>query len=145
ETLYALFVQLFPIAAAWEAVIRGAAFVLAFLVMTWFHVVVGEVVPKNLAIDKADRLAIVVAPVLLVLARLSSVFVSGVEGSARLINRAFGVRGEHRAGGHSAEELRLVVSSSRSSGHLPKIQEDMIHGVLDLENLAVREIMKPRH
>ena len=147
ETLFELFMRLFHpvVTPVWEAGIRGAAFLLSFLVMTWFHVVVGEVVPKNLAIDKADRLAVVVAPVLLVLLRISSGFVSVVERSARLISGLLGVRGEHRAGGHSAEELRLVVSSSRSSGHLPEKQEDMIHGILDLENLAVREIMIPRH
>jgi CBS domain containing-hemolysin-like protein len=113
--------------------------------MTWFHVVIGEVVPKNLAIDKADRLAVVVAPVLLVLSRFSSTFVSVIERSALGISHLLGTKGEHRAGGHSAEELRVVVSSSRSSGHIPEKQEGMIHGILDLENLAVREIMKPRH
>ena len=57
-----------------------------------------------------------------------------------------GVRADHRAGGgHSTEELKLIVSSSRFSGHLPKLLEGMIHRVLDLEDLAVREVMKPRH
>ena len=147
ETLYALFMRIFhPIELpAWAALLRGAAFLLSFLVMTWFHVVIGEVVPKNLAIDKADRLAVVVAPVLLVLSRFSSTFVSVIERSALGISNLLGTKGEHRAGGHSAEELRVVVSSSRSSGHIPEKQEGMIHGILDLENLAVREIMKPRH
>ncbi len=147
DALYELFMRLFHpvITPALEAVFRGAAFLLAFLVMTWCHVVIGEVVPKNLAIDKADRLAVVVAPALLVFSRISSAFVSVVEGSARVISHALGVRGGHRAGGHSAEELRFVVSSSRSAGHLPQKQEDMINGILDLENLAVREIMRPRH
>ena len=147
DTLFELFMRLFHpvITPTLEAAFRGAAFLLAFLLMTWCHVVIGEVVPKNLAIDKADRLAIVVAPVLLVLSRISSAFVRVVESSASVISRALGVRGGHRAGGHSAEELRFVVSSSRSSGHLPEKQEDMIHGILDLEHLAVREIMRPRH
>jgi CBS domain containing-hemolysin-like protein len=147
ETLYALFMRIFhPIEVpAWAALIRGVAFLLSFLVMTWFHVVIGEVVPKNLAIDKADRLAVVVAPLLLVLSRFSSTFVSVIERSALGISQLLGTKGEHRAGGHSAEELRVVVSSSRSSGHIPEKQEGMIHGILDLENLAVREIMKPRH
>jgi CBS domain containing-hemolysin-like protein len=147
ETLYELFMRLFhpAVVPAWAALIRGAAFLLSFLVMTWSHVVIGEVVPKNLAIDKADRLAVVVAPVLLVLSHISSTFVSVIERSALVISHLLGTKGEHRAGGHSAEELRVVVSSSRSSGHLPEKQEDMIHGILDLENLAVHEIMKPRH
>src|SRR3979411_3094238 len=47
-----------------DKALRAASVVLAFLVMSYFHVVVGEVVPKNLAIDRADRLAAIVAPAL---------------------------------------------------------------------------------
>src|SRR5207249_251392 len=51
----------------------------------------------------------------------------------------------HGAGGHSAEELKLIVSLSRGSGHLPQLQEDMIHRIIDLETLYVRQIMAPRN
>jgi putative hemolysin len=112
--------------------------------MTFCHVVIGEVVPKNLAIDKADRLAVLVAPALMLFYRFMSIFVSVVEGSARGITGILGVKASHRGGGHSAEELKLIVSSSRFAGNLPKLQEDMIHRVLDLDDLYVREIMKPR-
>jgi CBS domain containing-hemolysin-like protein len=55
------------------------------------------------------------------------------------------VRGGVHGGGHSAEELKLIVSSSRGLGYLPEAQEDMIHRVLDLDSIAVREIMVPRN
>ncbi|MBM3775216.1 MAG: HlyC/CorC family transporter [Acidobacteria bacterium] len=124
-----------------DAVLHGVAFTLAFLFMTFLHVVLGEVVPKNLAIDKADRLAILVAPVLLVFYRASLPFVYVIEKSAAAISRLLGVRGD-RGGGHSAEELKLIVSASRG---LPERQEEMIHRVLELDNLYVREIMVPRN
>ncbi len=147
DTLYALLLTAFhPILTpATSVILRGACFVLAFAVMTYGHVVIGEVVPKNLAIEKAAQLAVVVAPVLTVLSRLLSPFVAVVDGSSTGISRLLGVRADHRAGAHSAEELKLIVSSSRFSGHLPEAQEDMIHRVLDLEELSVREIMLPRH
>jgi CBS domain containing-hemolysin-like protein len=143
DTLYEILLALFhPILNAGTAtILHAACFVFAFVVMTYFHVVIGEVVPKNLAIDKADRLAVIVAPVLMVCYRLSSVFVTVIEGSARGLTRLLGGKGSHHSGGHSAEELKLIVSSSRN---LPKLQEDMIHRVLDLDDLYVREIMKPR-
>lgn len=146
DTLYALLLSLFhPMLTAGTAtVLHAACFVAAFAVMTYCHVVIGEVVPKNLAIDKADRLAIVVAPALMVFYRLMSVFVTVIEGSARGLTRLLGGKASHRSGGHSAEELKLIVSSSRFAGNLPKLQEDMIHRVLDLDDLYVREIMKPR-
>jgi CBS domain containing-hemolysin-like protein len=146
DTLYALLMSLFhPILTAGTAtILHAVGFVAAFAVMTYCHVVIGEVVPKNLAIDKADRMAIVVAPALMLFYRLTSVFVTVIEGSARGLTRLLGVKAGHRGGGHSAEELKLVVSSSRFAGNLPKLQEDMIHRVLDLDDLYVREIMKPR-
>ena len=146
DTLYALLMSLFhPILNAGTAtVLHAVCFVAAFAVMTYCHVVIGEVVPKNVAIDKADRLAVIVAPALMLFYCLMSVFVTVIEGSARGLTRLLGVKASHRGGGHSAEELKLIVSSSRFAGNLPKLQEDMIHRVLDLDDLYVREIMKPR-
>jgi putative hemolysin len=146
DTLYAILMALFHplLTPASSAILRAVCFVLAFAVMTFCHVVIGEVVPKNLAIDKADRMAVIVAPALMVFYRLMSVFVTVVERTSRGITRLMGVKASHRGGGHSSEELKLVVSSSRFAGHLPKLQEDMIHRVLDLDELYVREIMRPR-
>jgi len=123
--------------------LHGLCFLLAFLAMTYCHVVIGEVLPKNIAINKADKLAVVVAPALMVFTRLAGPFVGLIEHSAASFSRALGLRKKTR-GGHSAEELRLIVSSSRGSGHLPEMQEDMIHRILDLEEMSVREIMVPR-
>jgi putative hemolysin len=123
--------------------LHGFCFLIAFLAMTYAHVVIGEVLPKNLAINKADRLAVVVAPALLLFTRLAGPFVGLIEHSAATFSRALGLRKKTR-GGHSTEELRLIVSSSRGSGHLPESQEDMIHHILDLDELSVREIMVPR-
>jgi len=125
--------------------LHGACFFAAFLVMTYCHVVIGEVIPKNLAINKADRLAVTVAPALLVFTRIAGPFVTLIERSSAAATRWMGLRKKSRGGGHSAEELRLIVSSSRGSGHLPETQEDMIHRVLDLDELSVREIMVPRN
>ena len=59
--------------------LHGASFALGFLAISLFHVVVGEVVPKNLAIEKADRLALLVAPPLLLFYRIAEPFVFVVE------------------------------------------------------------------
>jgi putative hemolysin len=125
--------------------LHGACFVLSFLVISYFHVVMGEVVPKNMAIARADRLAALVAPALLVFNRISSPFVVTIERSAGAITHALKLRGTAHSGGHSAEELKLIVSSSRGLGFLPEAQEDMIHRVLDLDTISVREVMVPRN
>jgi CBS domain containing-hemolysin-like protein len=127
------------------AVVQAGSFVVGFLLITYVHVILGEVVPKNLSIERADQLATILAPALLVFYRISAPFVVVIERSAAFLTRSLGVRSHRRGGGHSAEELRLIVSSIRGSGHLPEAQEEMIHRVLDLEDLQVREIMVPRN
>jgi CBS domain containing-hemolysin-like protein len=131
--------------AANAAIIRGASLGLGFLAISYLHVVIGEVVPKNLAIATADRTAVMVAPVLLVFYRISTPFVLVIEKSTSTITNLLRLRGHYRGGGHSAEELKLIVTSSRGLGYLPEAQEDMIHRVLDLSELSVREIMVPRN
>jgi putative hemolysin len=125
--------------------IHGLSLVCAFLIISYFHVVMGEVVPKNLAIAKADRLAALVAPVLLVFYRLSLGFVVTIERSAIAATRLLKLQAGAHSGGHSAEELKLIVSSSRGFGFLPEREEEMILRVLDLSNIFVREVMVPRN
>ena len=146
DALYGVLVTVFGKFAIepFAAFAHGACFVLAFLVMTYCHVVIGEVVPKNIAIARADRIAMVVAPVLMVFYRTAAPFVAVVERSVAAISRLAGAKPGHGAVGHSAEELKLIVSSSRFSGVLPEEQEAMIHRVLDLESTSVREVMRPR-
>src|SRR4051812_45494640 len=108
-TVYELLIQTFQpaLTPATAPILHGISFVLAFLVMTYAHTVIGEVVPKNLAIEKADRLASSVSLALLIFGRISSPFVYIIERSATAISRAIGLHGgAHGAGGHSVEELK---------------------------------------
>src|SRR5262249_20877397 len=122
--------------------LHAAAFALSFGLMSYGHVVLGEVVPKNLAIEKADRLAIIVAPVLLVFYRVTEPLVFAIEKSAALISRLIGLSGEPHAGGHSAEELKYIISTSRRELH--EFEREALGRVLDLSNYYAREVMVPR-
>ena len=112
--------------------------------MSFAHVVVGEVVPKNLAIEKADRLAVIVAPALLVFYRVSEPFVAVIEKSSTALSRLIGLSGKEHGGGHSAEELRYIIRSSGSEGHLQTFEQEVLQRVLDLSEYSAREIMVPR-
>jgi putative hemolysin len=146
DTLYGILVAaLHPaITPVTAGVLHAAALVVSFLAISYLHVVLGEVVPKNLAIARADRVATLVAPALLLFYRLSVPFVVVIERSAAALTRVVAPKGA-QAGGHSTEELKLIVSSSRGLGYLPEAQEDMIHHVLDLETVVAREVMVPRN
>jgi putative hemolysin len=146
DTLYELVLYLFhPLVTVPSVLMRGLCFAAAFLVMTYIHVIVGEVVPKNIAINTADKLAVVVAPPLMLFSRIAGPFLTIIERSVSVISRALGLGAKRHAGGHSADEIRLIVASSRGAGNLPESQEEMINRVLDLEDVLAREVMVGRN
>jgi len=147
ETIYGILVGMFaPLnTPTIERYVHYLCFFLSFLSISFLHVVLGEVVPKNLAIAKADRLAALTAPPLLLFYKATIAFVVVIERSANAITQALHLKGSGHGTVHTAEELKLIVSGSRGLGYLPEAQEDMIHRVLDLGAISVREIMVPRH
>ena len=101
QTVVQLLSQAFKLVALRvpPVLLHGVAFALAFLIISYTHVIVGEVVPKNLAIEKADRVAVLTAPVLLIFDRLSSPFVFVLEQSSKLILRALSLNVQTERGG----------------------------------------------
>jgi CBS domain containing-hemolysin-like protein len=146
DTVYQILLRiLYPIITpATTAWIHGLSFAVAFLAISFVHVVIGEVVPKNLAIEKADRLALLMAPALVVFLRISAPFVFVVERAASALSAAIGLHGGHVGGGHSPEELKFIVESSRIEGHLEGFEEDAIQKLLELREVNARQIMTPR-
>ena len=128
-----------------SGLLHGIAFALAFLVISYCHVIIGEVVPKNLAIQKADRLAVLAAPLLLVFYRAVQPFVYIIERTSALILRTLGLRGGHVRGGHTAEELKYIVQAIRREGRLQQFEEDAIQRLIELGDYYAREIMTPRN
>lgn len=124
--------------------VHGLSFVLAMLVLTVTLVVGGEVVPKDIGIERADRLAVLAAPALLVFFRAAEPFVVMVERLASWLSRLVGVHGHGHGGAHSAEELKYIVTSSHAEGHLEGFEEQAMQRLLDLGDLVAREIMVPR-
>ena len=148
DTVYQLLLSWFqPWISADPGYVRwlhGLSFAVAFLLISFVHVVIGEVVPKNLALDKADKLALLVATPLLIFRRVSAPFIVVVERASAVISRLVGATAEHGGGGHSAEELKFIVESSREHGHLETFEEGAIRKLLELKDVSAREIMTPR-
>jgi CBS domain containing-hemolysin-like protein len=130
-----------PHAAIYAHVI---AVTLGFAVITYFHVLVGELVPKSLALRRAEALAVAVAPTMLVFMALARPAVRFLSRSAAVILRGFDVPMTQKGSVHSPEELKLIATAARRMGVLPKYQETLIHRTLELDEVSVREIMTPR-
>jgi CBS domain containing-hemolysin-like protein len=120
------------------------AVTLGFALITYFDVVVGELVPKSLALRRAEALAVAVAPTMLLFIALARPAVHFLKSSAALVLRGFDIEMSGHASVHSPEELKLVATSARRMGVLPPYQETLIHRALELGDLSIREIMTPR-
>ncbi len=121
-----------------------AAVTLGFALITYFHVVVGELVPKSLALRRAEALALAVARPMLFFMALARPAVRFLKSSAAIILRGFDIPLTERAQVHSPEELKLIAAAARRLGVLPPYQESLIHRALELEDVPTREIMTPR-
>lgn len=123
---------------------HGISIAVAFILITYLHVILGEVVPKSLALQRTERVALAVAGPMDVFMTLAAPLLKVMTASSRLVLKAFGARQVREGGVHSPEELKLIVSASHRIGILEAPQEQIIQRALDLENVFVREIMVPR-
>jgi CBS domain containing-hemolysin-like protein len=123
---------------------HAIAVVIAFVLITYFEVVLGELVPKALALQRAERIALAVAGPVDVFLRMTQPAVDLMNASAKVVLRVFRapLRGETAA--HSPEELKLMATATRRVGLLPRFQEEMIHRAIELKDITVSEIMTPR-
>lgn len=140
ELLFAPFQGKIP-----AVITQTVSFVLSFLVLTLTVVVVGEVVPKNIGVARADKIAVLAAPVLLLFYKIAEPFIYLIETVASRLSRWLGAKGHAHGAAHSAEELKYIVSSSRHEGHLTEFEENAVRRLLDLNEYVAREIMTPRH
>ena len=121
-----------------------AAVVLGFSLITYLHVLLGELVPKSLALRRAENLAIAVAAPMLFFMAVTRPAVHLLQNSARIVLQLFQVSVAQESSVHSPEELKLIATAARRMGVLPAFQERLIHRALELDETPVREIMTPR-
>ena len=123
---------------------NAAAVAIAFAVITYFEVLLGELVPKALALQRAERIALAVAGPMDVFIRMSRPAVRVMNGSATVVLRLFKAPLQGEGAAHSPDELKLLATETRRMGLLPTFQEEIIHRAIELSHLVVREIMTPR-
>lgn len=141
EILEPLFVHL----SIGTALSHLIAFVISFLLVTFLHVVVGELAPKTVAIQKAELITLAFATPIIWFYRLLYPFIWLLNGSARLLTSIFGLKpaSEHELA-HSEEELRILMSESYKSGEINKNELAYVNNIFEFDERIAKEIMVPR-
>ncbi len=120
-------------------------FGLAFMIMTYLHVVVGELAPKTMAIQKAEGVTLLLAGPLMMFYKVMYPFIWVLNGSARVVTGLFGLKpaSEHEVA-HTEEELRLILSDSYESGEINQAEYKYVNNIFEFDNRIAKEIMVPR-
>ncbi|MEO6923890.1 MAG: hemolysin family protein, partial [Bryocella sp.] len=116
----------------------------AFSLITYLEVLFGELVPKSLALQRAERIALAIAAPMDIFIRITRPAIRLMNASASVILRMFRAPLRGETASHSPEELKLMATATRRSKLLSVFQEQIIHRALELSSVAVSEVMTPR-
>ncbi|RDU37192.1 hypothetical protein DRW41_10960 [Neobacillus piezotolerans] len=128
-----------------EAITGILSFAIAFALVTFLHVVVGELAPKTVAIQKAETVTLAFAVPIIWFYKIMYPFIWVLNGSARVIIGIFGLKpasGDETA--HSEEELRILLSESYKSGEINKNELKYMNNIFEFDERLAKEIMVPR-
>lgn len=139
-------VALFPIPSSWvDLTSHGISAAIAFALITFLHVVLGELTPKSIALQRPEQAALIVAQPMIWTEALFKPAIWLLNGTGNLILRLFGFKA---AAGHelvhSVEEIKMLMEASAGQGLLEDTAHDMIDSIFDLGEMMVRQVMVPR-
>jgi CBS domain containing-hemolysin-like protein len=143
ESFYRLFEILFQdFSTGNESLVHGLALGLSFFIVTMLHVVLGELVPKSMAIQKAERITLVIAKPLSLFYKFAKPLIHSFTWIANLILRLIGYHGEEEAA-LSEEELKIVMKESHEEGVISDSEAQIIHQAFEFSDKRARDIMIP--
>jgi CBS domain containing-hemolysin-like protein len=121
------------------------SFIIAFSSVTFIHVVVGELAPKTVAIQKAEAVTLLMARPMIIFYKIMYPFIKILNGSARGLVGIFGLKptSEHE-NAHSEEELQLIISESYKSGEINQSEYKYVNKIFEFDDRLAKEIMVPR-
>ncbi|HIW33909.1 MAG TPA: hemolysin family protein, partial [Candidatus Paenibacillus intestinavium] len=117
----------------------------AFMMATFLHVVVGELAPKTVAIQKAEAVTLLFARPIMIFYKILFPFIWFLNGSARILIGIFGLKpaSEHEAS-HTQEEIRLLIAESNKTGEINNSEMNFVNNVFEFDDTLARQIMIPR-
>ena len=127
------------------ALLDTIAFTIAFSVITFLHIVIGELAPKTLALERAEKTALAISLPMELFHRVFYYPIRLLDWAGTRTVRLLGLHPSAEHGSiYTADELRQLVNASRKSGHVEAEEQRLINGVFDFSGAEVREAMIPR-
>lgn len=121
------------------------AVAIAFTLITFLHIVLGELAPKTLALQRSETVALLVITPLVIFAKVFQPFIWTLNQSGQLVIRLFGL---HRSGDgqepHSEEEVKTILRQSSARGAIPAKEVEMVYNVFQLGDIPAKMVMIPR-
>ncbi|WP_281975640.1 hemolysin family protein [Halobacillus litoralis] len=128
-----------------EGVTHTISFAIAFFVITFLHVVLGELAPKTMAIQKAEGITLLLAKPLMLYSKLMYPLIWLLNGSANILVRMFGFQTAREADEvHSEDELRHILTKSYQKGEINRSEYTYVDRIFEFDNRTAKEIMIPR-
>lgn len=119
--------------------------IIAFAIINVLHIVFGELVPKSLAIMRPEHVALVVAYPMRAFYWMMFPAIWALNGVANLILRIFGLTRADNGGGHSEDEIRIILSQARSAGRLSSERAELLQKAMSLPSKTADHLMVPRN
>ena len=128
-----------------DAVLHTIALTVAFSIITFLHIVLGELAPKTIALERAEKTALAIALPMQIFYKVFSYPIRLLDWAGTRTVRLLGLQpsSEH-ASIYTEEELRQLIDISRRSGHLEVEEQELINSVFEFSDAEVREAMIPR-
>lgn len=144
EPLARWFVSLVPAMQPNLGTIQGVSVVVITLIMSYFSLVFGELVPKRIAMQKAEALSFAVVGVLRAVAVVTRPFVKLLSVSTNLVVRLFGIDPHADEENVTEEEIRMMVDVGEEKGVIEGSQKEMINNIFEFDDITAEDIMTPR-
>jgi len=144
-TAHKVFTPLMEMAGIDGSLAKWLSFAFAFAVVTFAHVVIGELAPKTFAIEQAEKITLRFAGPLIIFHIVTYPLIKILNGSARVLTSLFGLKlsTEHEEA-HSEEELRMILSDSYKSGEINPSEYKLVNRIFEFDERIAKEIMVPR-
>lgn len=126
------------------SIASAASYAIAFIFVTFLHVVVGEMAPKTVAIQYAEKITMLLAAPLYWFGKVMYPFIWALNGASRVLLRTFGVKPAGHDQAYSEDELRIIMSQSYEGGEINETKLAYMENVFSFDERVAKDIMVPR-